>query len=321
MNNKDKAFIAFNNRSVALVMRFLDRTMHARKLVDLEADITEISSKYSQGRTIEIDATEFVETFADPSYGPEDVEACGSALSAANVDLLAGCPEMDWLQSRKIGLDVVGKYGIGRLASIPTEMLETIGATCHPALANLLNTEIGPGVVIPLWEGGRLINVTVRRIDDLGKLKYTQACPDVSVWGLGSVVSGKPVWMVEGLFDMMAMHSIGESACSVSGAMWSGPQLYYLLRKLAEAEPSEVRILADNDQPGLRCARILCEILKLYGVLASTWLANGKDAAEHVFEMGMGTAEMSKTEITDVMVASAADTSFNFTNYLKSRKF
>lgn len=323
MTAEEKSFILFNNRSKSLVMRFLNET-DPKRLSEIESMLSWVSMKYSTGRVMEINANDILDGAPDPSYGPADVADRGNVIHAAHAALLDPADERqayerEWLSKRGIKESTILRYGLGSLSSIPDSDLEAIGASCHPALAELLDPSRGPGITIPLFENGVLVNVTTRRIDDLGKLKYTQACPDVHVWGVESVRIGKPIHVAEGLFDMMALHSIGLSAVSVSSAMWSGPQILALVR-IAQANKCGVVIVADNDQPGLRCARVMQRVLSMNGLSCETATCEGaKDPAEMIFENGR--VKLLPVNITKEMIASGADTSFNFTEYLRKRQF
>lgn len=324
MTPEEKTFVLFNNRSIDHVMRFVDRS-DPHRLASLEDKLAWVSAQYSEHRVVEIDASMVDETAPDVTYTAEDIAAAEGMVRIANEWLLEPThvgdmghgEERDWLLARGIPVEVMEKYCLGSLSSLPDDYLDVLGVSCHPALTKLLDASRGIGVIIPLFRDGKLVNCTTRRIDDLGKLKYTQAVPEVHVWGLESIRPGCRVYIAEGLFDMMALHCLGLCAVSVSSAMWSGPQLLALLKAL---DHNHVHIVADNDSPGLRCAEILRRVIEMHGVHARTVrCVVGKDPAEMYFERYR--AEFEEVRITREMIASADDTSFNFTDYLKNREF
>lgn len=191
--------------------------------------------------------------------------------------------------------------------------------TVHPLLDKMLEDGIEEGgILIPLYKNNLLSNCTARKISDIGKLKYTQSCPDVDVYGLDTIKKGEEVWICEGLFDMIALHEQKAPAVSISGAMWSGIQLY----KLLEREPGKIFMFADNDQTGLRCAKILQVLFNSFKIESYAFISrSAKDAAEHFLEKKLDWSEIEKIDITEEMILSKQDQTFNFTKYLKTRSF
>jgi len=188
-------------------------------------------------------------------------------------------------------------------------------------LTSVLSDELsGGGMIIPLFKGDRLVNCTVRRISDVGKLEYTQSCPDLSVWNLDNIDPKLPVWMAEGLFDMDALNQSGDDiqATSVSSAMWSVPQLMQLMDKAG----SEINIFADNDKVGLRTAAIMQRFLRMNGFVVRTFISKTcKDPSEHFVEKKLGWDDVVEIEITSEMIEAQDEMAFNFLKYLKNRKF
>jgi len=168
--------------------------------------------------------------------------------------------------------------------------------------------------LIPLYENEKLVNCAIRRISDLGKMKYNLTVPDIDVWGLNNY---DEVWICEGLFDMMSLRSKGLNAVSVSSAMWSSIQLY----KLLESKPKIINILCDNDQVGYKTGAILNKFFNLYGIRNQTWMCKGgKDAAEIIFEKKLDLDDIIPVSITKEMLG-IQDLSFDFLKYLTGRSF
>jgi hypothetical protein len=181
----------------------------------------------------------------------------------------------------------------------------------------------GGGIIIPLFENGKLVNCSIRKItiENNGyskTLKYTLACPDVPVWGLENIVEDKEIWLTEGIFDMIAINKMGKNAVSCSSAMWSGIQLYQILQK----EPSNMVIVADNDEVGLRTASILKDFFEYYLIPSRVVVSKfAKDAAEHYFQKTRSLSDFIEIDITDEMIISTNDDKFNFIEHLKNRTF
>ena len=227
--------------------------------------------------------------------------------------------ELEYLNNRGINKEIIDIYKIGGLSHIKDyNNLQMLNATCHPVLKPILEDGMdGGGIIIPLYKNDILINCAIRKLSDIGKLKYSLACPDIPVWGLDNINKEDEIWICEGLFDMMAIISQGKKAVYVSSAMWSGPQLYSLLDKC----PGFINILCDNDQVGLKTGKILSRFFNLCRIGNCTWICkDGKDAAEIIFEKNLNMSNIKPIEITNEMIEKPDD-SFNFLKYLENRKF
>lgn len=328
-DNKQIAFILYNNRSVeGTVSNFLKRkNFSAEKLIEVEDMLDWCNSLYSDEQTVAVDRREMDLESPDVTVTPEMLDGCLDAVLKAHAALLDGGPELDWLMSRGITHRMCRDMKLGSLNYIAQnhpEMLVPLGISIHPMLKPILSDDVSDGgVLIPLLRRTRhktwvFQNCTTRRISDVGKLKYTQACPDLDVWGLGG--SGE-YWVTEGLFDAAAIRwsepERPRLAASVSSAMWSGPQLLQLIQ-LA----NRVNIFADNDKVGLRSAAVLQRFFGMNGLECGTYVSRHvKDPAEHFLEKKLGWSDVVEVEITRDMISASNDMTFNFTKYLKNRTF
>jgi len=317
---EELTFILFNNRSVnGVVKNFLyEYRIDGAELIKLEEKLDWSKKVYEQDQKfVEIDTRELDTNADDIFISPVDIYNVRKEIIKAHENLSGG--EYEYLKKRGISDDIIKDYKIGGLSAITNKKtLETINATCHPVLKPILEDGLdGGGIIIPLFERGNLVNVAIRKLSDVGKLKYSLAVPDLSVWGLDDINPGDEVWICEGLFDMMALRRFGVKAATVSSAMWSGPQLYQLLQR----KPGLIKILADNDQVGKRTAKILQRFFNLSSVISETYLCtDSKDASEHIFEKGRPIESIQKVNITREMI-EIEDQSFNFLKYLKNRTF
>lgn len=318
-SNQDLSFILYNNRSVeGVVSNFLRKEIDPFKLIHLERKLD--WSKYfyeNNQRFVEIESNKLDLDGDDIIVKPEDIDSLTEIVLQSHNELSGF--ELEYLLNRGITEDIIKKYKIGGLSLIKDyNHLVILNATCHPVLKPILEDGIeGGGIIIPLFEGGRLLNCAIRKLSDIGKLKYSLACPDIPVWGLEDVKEGDEIWICEGLFDMMALRSEGKKAVSVSSAMWSGLQLYFLLEK----NPGLINILCDKDQVGMKTGAILTRFFNVEGFKSKTWVCkSGKDAAEVIFEKHIGFSDIEPISITKEMIGKQDD-SFNFLKYLENRKF
>lgn len=319
---EELGFILYNNRSVnGVVSNFLkNKSFNPFRLTSIEQQLDWCKKPFDDGKSVEIPVTDLDVTAEDVTVTPAQLESMGRVVEFAHQALFKSA-EFEWLLSRGITKKMMAEWKLGSLSSIvgDNDAMRILGVTCHPVLTRLFNDDLsGGGVLIPLYNKltGGLVNCTVRRISDVGKLKYSQACPDMDVWGLDRIGGGH-IWIVEGLFDMEAVFENSGQAASVSGAMWSGPQLYQLM-EIAD----QISIFADNDQVGLKCAKILQRFLKMQGFEAKTFISSvAKDPAEHFLEKKASWGEVVEINITKEMIDQQKDMVFNFVKYLKNRQF
>lgn len=317
-NKHDLAFILFNNRSVdGVIKNFIPKyDIDGMQLIKIEEKLDWCKRPYeSDQKVVEININELDTNADDIIMTPDDFNTIQSEIIFGKFSE----NEYKYLINRGINDSIIKEWNILGLSTIKNpKTLEIINATCHPILKPILEDGIHEGgIIIPLIENGVISNFAIRKLSDVGKLKYSLSIPDLSVWGLDDINQGDTIWICEGLFDMMALRSQGVKAASVSSAMWSGPQLYQLLEK----KPGYINILADNDQVGKRTAKILQRFFNLNQISNSTYLCpDHKDASEHIFENKKSISDIVQIEITHDMIQSE-DQSFNFLKYLKNRKF
>jgi hypothetical protein len=313
-------FILYNNRSVdGVIKNFLDESIEVDKLIDIEKKFDWCKSLYSNlEKMVEVDLSLLDPYGDDEVVTPQQMDEL-SNLTLSNIGNFSE-NEMVFLNKRNISSEVIKKYNLLGLSNFTNrEHLRIIGATCHPILKTFLKDGIDEGgIVFPLFENDRLINCSIRRITDVGKLKYTLAVPDVPVWNVDNITIGEEVWICEGIFDMIALIENGFKAVSPSSAMWSGIQLY----KLLEKKPGRVTIFCDNDRVGLKTGLVLSKFFNLVGIESKTVHSKFcKDAAEHFFEKGYKVDDLVDIKINRKMIEDKNDNSFDFLRYLQKRKF
>jgi hypothetical protein len=317
---KQLGFILYNNRSVdGVVKNFLDRNIDPKKLIELEKKFDWCKSLYDDlEKFVEVDTSLLDIEKEDEILTPRQLEEIGETI-LNNVGNFSK-DELSFLKNRGIDCNILSKYDVLGLSNFKSyEMLRRIGATCHPILSNFLKDGIEKGgIVFPLFESEKLINCAIRRISDVGKLKYTLAVPDTPVWGLNDLDKGEEIWICEGLFDMISLREIGLKSVSPSSAMWSGIQLY----KLLEKSPKSVNIFCDNDRVGLKTGLVLNKFFNLMYIESKTYHSKYcKDASEHIFEKKLTVQDFEELKITKKMIENNNDNSFDFLSYLQKRKF
>lgn len=313
--NHDLSFILYNNRSVDGVVRnFIPKEINPLRLIEIEESIDFFKSFFEPKRFVEIDISDMDVDSDDIRVNPNDISNLKSEILNSNLSDI----ELKFLIDRGVDQGIIEKYNLRGLSSISDKRsLEIINATIHPVLRKILDDGLeGGGIIIPLFEEQRLINCAIRKISDVGKLKYTLACPDVDVWGIDDVFEDD-IWITEGLFDMMALRSLGLKSVSVSSAMWSGIQLLKLLDK----KPKSINIFCDNDSVGLKTGFILKKFFRSQDIEVKTFRSKYfKDPSEHIFKNKMGVTDFEEIHIKRSMIESYPD-NFNFLSYLRNRNF
>lgn len=317
-SDKQLAFIAYNNRSVeGVVSNFIPKGLDINKLNLIEHKLEWSKSFFnSKQKFIEIKSSDLNLDVEDIIVNPMDVESLTSKFYQSQNNFIKS--EFEFLSNRGLSESVIKKYRLGSLSYFQEiEDLNVLNATCHPVLNRILKDGLEEGgILIPLFREDKLVNCAVRKISNVGKLKYTLTCPDIDVWGLDSLQENQEVWICEGLFDYMALSQF-VNCVSVSSAMWSGIQLY----KLLEKKPKCIKILCDNDQVGLKTGAILNKFFNIVGIKNYTYKCkSGKDASEILFEKKLDLADIEEIKISKDQL-NIDDSSFDILAYLQSRKF
>lgn len=313
-------FILYNNRSVeGVVKNFLDNKINALILIDIEKKFDWCKSIYANlEKMVEVDLSLLDPNGEDIIIKPNDLNELTETIKS-NIGNFSNS-EIDFLKKRKITDDIIENSNMLGLSNIKDyRSLIILGATCHPILKPLIKDGIEEGgIIFPLFEDNKLTNCAIRRISDIGKLKYTLAVPDTPVWGLDDIDIDEEIWITEGLFDMYTLRSLGFKAVSPSSAMWSGIQLY----KLLEKKPKKINIFCDNDRVGLKTGLVLKKFFNLMLIESQTYYSpNCKDVSEHILEKNYDFSEIKNININRKMIEDKNDNSFDFLKHLQKRKF
>lgn len=315
---KDLSFILYNNRSVNGVVKNFIPKLNPLILTKIELNLEKVKSKWGvDEKMVEVNLNEFDTEVDDIYVSREDINSL-TKLFIKNVGRLSE-KESLFLSNRGINSEIIQKWGIFGLSNISDkEILEIIGATCHPTLRKFLDDGIeSGGIIIPLYKDGKLQNCAIRKINSHKSLKYSLSCPDVPVWGMDDIEDfEEEISICEGLFDLMALREMGKKAISCSSAMWSGLQLYQIIIK----RPKSISIFSDNDEVGLKTSLILKQLFDMYHINTNVFVSeSAKDASEHYFELGLNIESFKLIDVD--MIDIKKDDSFNFIEYLKNRTY
>jgi len=331
MSNYSKSdinFILYNNRSInGTVKNFLNEfNFNGLYITALDDMLSKYKKKWKKWKTTIIETTNLNLKSNDIIVTPNDIKKLTPNILKSNTELLNNLKynfELNWILNRGFTIDIIKKWQLGSLqyllGTCSKRELEILGITTHPLLTNLLNTDIsGGGIVIPYFKNNKLLNCTVRRISDTGKLKYTQAIPDISIYGLCKCKNYNTIYITEGIFDAIALHKQGKCAVSVSSAVWSSLELYQLL----ETDVKNIIIFSDNDKVGLSSAAILYDLLSFFDINISVITSNKcKDACDHFLTNNYTFNDISEIKITDNLINSKEEVKFDLVEYLQNRQF
>lgn len=315
-SNLDISFILYNNRSSELVRRFIPKGWDPLKIIEIENIIKYIQRSLTYlNSPAEVQLKKLLLESDDILFGPSDLERWGDFIQT-NIGKFSD-KEKDFLEKRKVPSFIQDQ--LMGISCLPIDSYLTLGATCHPILRNVLLDGLeGGGILFPHWTNNKLSNVAIRRCEDVGKLKYTLAVPDLPIWGIEEVEEGDEVWLCEGIFDMLALKEKGIKAISVSSAMWSSLQIYQLLEK----KPGCLVIVVDNDRVGYMVGMKLGKIFNQFRIPNLTiHTTQGKDMAEYFWEMNGNGNELEYIKITPELVGQLPSNSFDIINYWQSRIF
>lgn len=322
---EELGFILYNNRSVkGVVSNFLPK-LNPLEIIKIENQLSHCKSIWSNdNRMVNININELDINAEDVVVHKNDLDEL-TELVKENIGILSQ-EEYNYLEKRGLGEKTILDWNIVGLSNFKDkEHLKILGASLHPVLSTILEDGIeNGGIIIPLFDDNdRLVNCAIRKIgiENNGStrtLKYSLACPDIPVWGLDRFKNACEIWITEGIFDTMALTSLGKNAVSCSSAMWSSIQLHQVLNK----KPTSIVIFSDKDEVGMRSSAILKDFFELNYIPTKIVISKiAKDPAEHYFQKNQYlNSSLLEINITKDILKTYEDNSFDFLNYLKNRK-
>lgn len=321
--NSDLSYILYHNRSIENVVKhFLPTDLDVNQIIEIENVLNSLKEKYNGDHDIIINKRELSLDENDIIYYRNDIKKWTNLiLESHNFLIESKNEEYNWLIDRGLSEKEIINEKLGSLLYIKDNLAKIeLGISLHPILKNIINDEnIQPGILFPLFDKrGYLINNTTRRINDNGKLKYTQSCPEVDVWGIDDIEKNDNMFLVEGLIDRIAVKRWGYKSLSVSSAKWSSFQLY----KILELKPNFIVYWADNDRVGMRVAKIMQEFFKFFFIPCEIVSSKKfKDAGEHILENKDTEDNLENLTLDQSIIDSYKMPDFDIIEYLKNRKF
>ena len=270
---------------------------------------------------IEFKQEDIITNYKDIIFKQKDLNSLDSKIRTASQNI-KDYVEYNYLKNRNINDEMIFKYNIAPLSfEFTREEKDIMGATLHPSLINVLNfdSEFDKGIIIPIYENGKIVNFIVRRLIDC-PIKYSLAIPEVTVIGLNDIKDNSEIWITEGFLDKVRLENNGfENVVTVSSCVWSSIQLYQLYKK----KPIRINIFSDYDYSGLRSSWMLERFFNFYNIEVNVIVSKKcKDADEH-FRNGHTIEELEQIFITQELLDTVDDMDDMFDNYidyLKNKK-
>lgn len=204
----------------------------------------------------QVDCPDFLFDYSQLVDEVDSIRAQPSVLAPAN---------RAWLLGRGVTHRQLEQFrDIGQIGSRQGRIV--LGAEIHPALQRWVGCTTPEGVLWP-WTVGH--GAFVRLLSTVPKLKFGASVPLLHVgtnleW-LTCPAEGHDVWLVEGLFDGLALDRSGHAFCTPSSGSWSELQLFVLVSIMRQHHVRRVIVAHDNDRVGLK------ENLFLWAVLRQRW--------------------------------------------------
>jgi len=297
------------NKDLSLLLEIGNQLRFVNKLVNKNSDIIIDKDK------LDLDLPD-IEMF---SYQLENIK-----ISSRNFNEI----EKKLIKKKNIPISIIEEYDISPLSQFKDfDILNVLGVTSHPILKRLLGDGISYGLIIPLYNDGKLINSVFRKTNELyDKMhniqaksngnKYGISVPSLDFWG-DEILEDDEIWLCEGLFDMMAIRAEGKKCISASSCNLNDFQYF----KIIKNKPKLVNIFTDNDVSGYRSAMKSQKIFGLNSIGSKIFSSKkGKDAAEHFFELGLNWSNIEEIRITSEMI-NREDDQIDFLKYLEDKKF
>jgi hypothetical protein len=225
--------------------------------------------------------------------------------------------EIDLINKKKIPKEIIEIYDISPLSQFKdNDILNKLGVTTHPILETLIGNGISDGLIIPLYNDGKLINTVFRKINEVTRLKYGITVPSLNFWG-DVILENKEIWLCEGLFDMMAIKYNGKQCISASSCNLNDFHYFQIIKN----KPKSVNIFTDNDISGYKSALKSKKLFGLNGIESHIFSSkNAKDAAEHFFELELNWDLVDEIQITNDMINREEDI-HDIIKYIENRNF
>jgi len=202
-------------------------------------------------------------------YGYEDVIDAVLSHTSNNLE-----PELrDWLIDRGVTEEQVRSFrSFSQVRSRRHRIY--LGIEVHPALQKWVGCSRPKGIMMSAFGcDGALSGVHLRMLSTVPKIKFGASVPllhvSSNVWCCPRLYTHAPdfepgmdVWLVEGIFDGLALDRVGKHYFSPSSGTWSCEQLFILVSQLRRCKPGRVICAHDNDRVGLKENLFLWSVLR-----------------------------------------------------------
>jgi hypothetical protein len=201
-----------------------------------------------------------------------------------------------------------------------------LGMEIHPALQRWIGDATPRGVALAAsGANGTMTGCHLRFLSTVPKVKFGSSCPLVHIssnvyW----TSTGNGLWLVEGIFDGLALDKLGIAYASPSSGTWSAEQLQVALSLIKTRKPAFVVCAHDRDRVGLKENLFLWSVLRTFheDVRIFLYPAGVKDMSELVCKhhedprlLGFENPE----KVADLYLAMPYERLVNFDTYLEHR--
>lgn len=212
---------------------------------------------------------------------------------------------MEFLKHRGVTLEQIKFMKLGSTKYLTFEERVQLGASVHPAMWRRYKKKEVDGIICPIDYKDNTYIGTFIRILSVADMKYSSSCPNLFIHGLHtpSVWSSNEVYLVEGYYDKLALHSIGiDNVITTSNAFPDVTQITSIMTKCAR-ENKTLILASDSDRAGLNEQIALSIIAKLIGIPTKHLLfepsEHAKDLAEYLVRDGHTASDINNHLITD----------------------
>jgi hypothetical protein len=210
-----------------------------------------------------------------------------------------------FLLGRGVTQDQIDRFGLGTTENLTRDQRIYSGSLIHPAIEKHVNLkgEKEKGILFPIKDmDGQIIGTHVRMMNTLPGLKYSSSMSEGYLYhNIRKGEEIKEIFLLEGVFDCLAMDSLDPSI------KWVSPSSGYLsttqmvqLEKLRLDTGAQIHILLDKDGVGIYNTML---INFYFGKWADSWEIShpqAKDLAELVHFHGGTLKDLRQVSISEL---------------------
>lgn len=263
-----------------------------------------------------IDAPDFL-------YSHKVVTTAMQRLMAQPPALHDNVKDWEWLINRGVTEKQLKKFRHFQQVEVAVDRI-ALGITIHPALSAWIN-EYPMGFVYPAYDfNGQVVGNHLRFLSTVPKIKFGSACPLLFVsHNIEPESDVKRLWLVEGIFDGLAIDKCGGFYMCPSSGNWSAEQLWTLMAWLRQHPWVEVALAHDSDRVGVKENLLLYSVLTRMGhqVKIYCYPSGAKDMAEVVNKLNipLETTWVDVETYAEIYLKMPYDRVIDFDHYLNHR--